>query len=43
MGLTDLAISPSGKLQTFIQNKGEKVDKFKGYYRPLTTQIPEKR
>lgn len=43
MGLTDLAISPNGSLQTFIQNKGEKVDKFMGYYRMLKTQIPEKR
>lgn len=43
MGLTDLAISPRGSLQTFTQSKSEKVEKFMGYYRTIKTQIPEKR
>lgn len=42
MGLTDLAIKPNGSLQTFSQNKSDKADKFMGYYRKFSTQIPEK-
>lgn len=42
MSLTELAIHPSGSLQTFTQSKSEKTDKFIGYFRMFGTQIPEK-
>jgi hypothetical protein len=41
MGLTDLAIHPTGSLQTFSQNKIEKVEKFMDNYRKLNAQIPK--
>lgn len=40
-GLTDLAISPSGNLQSFAQSKSDKVDKFMEQYKKLQTMIPE--
>lgn len=42
-GLTDLAISPSGSLQSFTDNKSQKIDKFLELYNKLKTQIPEKK
>jgi len=42
-GLTDLAISPSGSLETFAQNKSQKIDRFLELYEKLETQTPEKK
>lgn len=42
-GLTDLAISPSGSLETFAQNKSQKIDRFLELYQKLETQIPDKK
>jgi hypothetical protein len=41
--LTDLAINPSGSLETFGQNKSQKIDKFLELFQKLETQIPEKK
>lgn len=41
--LTDLAINPSGSLETFSQNKSQKISKFLELYQKLETQIPEKK
>ena len=40
-GLTNLAINPSGSLQSFIDNKSQKIDRFLELYNKLETQIPE--
>lgn len=42
-GLTDLAISPSGSLESFSQNKSQKIDRFLELYEKLETQTPEKK
>jgi len=42
-GLTDLALNPSGNLQSFTDNKSEKIDKFLELYNKLETQIPKKK
>lgn len=41
--LTDLAINPSGSLQSFSDNKTEKIDRFLELYNRLETQIPMKK
>lgn len=41
--LTDLAINPSGSLESFGQNKSQKIDKFLELFQKLETQIPEKK
>lgn len=40
--LTDLAINPSGSLQSFSAEKNERVDEFLELYKRLDTQIPDK-
>ena len=42
-GLTELAVNPSGNLQTFSQNEHDRAAKFLEYYERLETQIPEKK
>ncbi|MAT41388.1 MAG: hypothetical protein CL609_03530 [Anaerolineaceae bacterium] len=42
-GLTDLAINPSGSLQSFSDNKSQKIDKFLELFNRLNTQIPQKK
>ncbi|MFC2064456.1 hypothetical protein ACFLXB_05115 [Chloroflexota bacterium] len=39
--LTDLAINPSGTLNTFTSSKSENVDRFNELFNTLETQIPE--
>lgn len=41
--LTDLAINPSGSLESFGQNKSQKIDKFLELFQKLETQMPEKK
>jgi hypothetical protein len=41
--LINLALNPSGSLQTFSENKNQKIDNFIELYQKLDTQIPEKR
>jgi len=41
--LTDLAINPSGSLQSFIESKSQKVDKFMELFQKLEIQMPEKK
>ncbi len=41
--LTNLAINPSGSLQSFADNKGQKIDKFLELYQKLGAQIPDKK
>lgn len=41
--LTDLAINPSGSLETFGQNKNQKIEKFLELFQKLETQMPEKK
>lgn len=38
----DLAVNPQGNLQTFNNNKSEKIDKFMQLYNKVEAQIPEK-
>ena len=40
-GLTELAISPKGSLQTFGENKTEKANMFLELYKKIEIQIPE--
>lgn len=42
-GLTDLAISPSGSLQSFADNKSQKIDRSLELYNKLKTLIPQKK
>ena len=41
--LTDLAINPSGSLQSFSEAKNEKVDTFLDLFKRLESQIPDKK
>lgn len=41
MSLTNLAINPSGSLQTFNQDRNSKINTFLDLYNKLDTQIPE--
>ena len=41
-GITDLAINPSGNLQSFNESVNEKISNFMGNYDKLGTQIPDK-
>ena len=41
--LTNLAVNPSGSLQSFTESKTQKIDKFLELYQKLGTQIPEKK
>ncbi|RLD03323.1 MAG: hypothetical protein DRI56_12685 [Chloroflexota bacterium] len=41
--LTNLATNPSGSLESFSQNKLQKIDNFLGLFQKLETQIPEKK
>ncbi|HHX60607.1 MAG TPA: zinc ribbon domain-containing protein [Epulopiscium sp.] len=40
-GISDLAINPSGNLQSFGEDKKEKIGKFVELYNKLETQLPE--
>jgi hypothetical protein len=40
-GITDLAINPKGSLQSFSEDKNDKISKFMELYDKLKTQIPE--
>ncbi|MBN2892499.1 MAG: zinc ribbon domain-containing protein [Bacteroidales bacterium] len=42
LGLTDLAISPQGSLQSFNESSSKRAENFMQYYRTITTQIPDK-
>lgn len=39
--ITDLAVNPKGNLQTFNNNKNEKIDKFMELYNKVEAQLPE--
>ncbi len=41
--LTNLAINPSGSLETFNQKKSQKIDEFLELFQKLETQIPQKK
>jgi len=42
LSYTNLAINPSGSLQTFNQDRGSKTDNFLDLYNKLEAQIPER-
>ncbi len=42
-GLTDLAINPTGSLQSFGESKNSKIDRFLELFKKLESQIPEKK
>ncbi len=41
-GLTDLAVNPTGSLQTFSEKKQSLIDDFLKYYGQLNDSLPEK-
>jgi len=40
-GLTDLAINPTGSLQSFIESKNNKIDEFQNNYDKFNLQLPD--